>query len=241
MRHENTLRPRLQIVAGEPRRPGCASLARRGVRALVASGAVALGCEGRSAPPKAAGAVLTAPAPDTPDSFLVALLTSRGPIVVIAHRGWAPRGVDRFYSLVRAGFFDDARFFRVVKGFVAQFGLPANPKLGQAWSTQAMPDDSVRHSNRHGAISFASAGPNTRTTQLFVNLADNLRLDTYGGVGFPPIGEVVEGLAQIDSLNAEYGEAPSQDSIRLQGNAYLTRVFPKLDFIKSARISREWR
>ena len=238
MSHVNPLPPELQIVAPEPRRPSGASLRRRAVVALITSGAFALGCENRSAPPKAAGAVLAAPAPD---SFLVALVTSRGPIVVIAHRGWAPRGVDRFYSLVRAGFFDDARFFRVVKGFVAQFGLPADPKVGQAWSTQAMPDDSVRHSNRHGALSFASAGPNTRTTQLFISLADNVRLDTYGGVGFPPIGEVVEGLAQIDSLNAEYGEAPSQDSIRLQGNAYLARVFPKLDYIKSARISREWR
>jgi peptidyl-prolyl cis-trans isomerase A (cyclophilin A) len=238
MSHENTLLPELQIVAGAPRRASYASLAPRAVLALITSGAVALGCEGRNAPPKAAGAVLTAPAPD---SFLIALATSRGPIVVIAHRRWAPRGVDRFYSLVRAGFFDDARFFRVVKGFVAQFGMPADPKLGQAWSTQALPDDSVRHSNRHGAVSFASAGPNTRTTQLFINLADNVRLDTYGGVGFPPIGEVVEGLAQIDSLNADYGEAPSQDSIRLQGNAYLTRVFPMLDYIKSARVAREWR
>lgn len=238
MSHENTLLPELQIVARAPRRPSCPSLRRRAVLALIMSGAFALGCEGRSAPPKTAGAVLTAPAPD---SFLVALATSRGPIVVMAHRGWAPRGADRFYSLVRAGFFDDARFFRVVKGFVAQFGLPADPKLGQAWSTQAMPDDSVRHSNRHGAVSFASAGANTRTTQLFINLADNVRLDTYGGVGFPPIGEVVQGLAQIDSLNTEYGEAPSQDSIRLRGNAYLARVFPKLDFIKTARITREWR
>jgi peptidyl-prolyl cis-trans isomerase A (cyclophilin A) len=173
-----------------------------------------------------------------PDSFLVALASSRGHVVVLVRRAWAPRGADRFYSLVRSGFYDDARFFRVVRGFVVQFGLPADPKLGRAWSSRVFPDDPVRHPNRHGTLAFASAGPNTRTTQLFLNLADNLRLDA---LGFAPIGQVVEGVAVVDSLYAQYGERPSQDSITMEGNAYLTRAFPKLDYIRTARVVREWR
>ena len=131
-----------------------------------------------------------------------------------------------------------ARFFRVVRGFVLQFGLPGDPQLGRAWSSQVIPDDPVRRPNRRGTVAFASAGPNTRTTQLFINLADNLRLDA---LGFAPIGQVAERLGIVDSLYAQYGERPSQDSIRLQGNAYLTRAYPNLDYIRTARIVREWR
>jgi peptidyl-prolyl cis-trans isomerase A (cyclophilin A) len=198
---------------------------------------LALGCppqDARAASPRARPAA-------APDSFLVALTTNRGRVVLIVHRAWAPRGADRFYELVRSGFFDDARFFRVVRGFVAQFGLPGDPRLGRAWSSRLIPDDSGRRSNRRGTVAFASAGPNTRSTQLFINLADNPRLDRLGGYGFPPIGTVVEGLAIVDALNGEYGEAPSQDSIGQLGNSYLKRAYPKLDYIRTARIAREWR
>ena len=119
-----------------------------------------------------------------------------------------------------------------------QFGLPADPQLGQAWSSQLLPDDPVRHPNRRGTVAFASAGPNTRTTQLFINLADNVRLD---GLGFSPIGQVAEGLGIVDSLYGQYGERPSQDSIRLQGDPYLRRAYPNLDRIRAATIVREWR
>jgi len=188
--------------------------------------------------PQRETAVSTSPAAAAPDSFLVALTTSRGPVAVVVHRSWAPHGVDRFYALVHAGFYDGARFFRVVRGFVVQFGLPADPQVGRSWSSQLIPDDPVRHPNRRGTVTFASAGPNTRTTQLFVNLADNLRLDA---LGFAPIGQVVEGLEVVDGLYGQYGERPSQDSIRLQGEAYLKRAYPNLDQIRTVRIVGEWR
>ena len=195
--------------------------------ALAALGAPAVALRG------AAQAGQAAP----PDSFLVALATNRGRIVVAVHRDWAPRGSDRVYELVRARFYDGARFFRVIPGFVAQFGLPGDPRVGKAWAARTIPDDPVRRSNTSGTVTFASAGPNTRTTQLFFNLADNARLDA---LGFAPIGRVVEGWAIAGALNGKYGEAPSQDAIRRQGNAYLTRAFPALDYIRTARVVREW-
>jgi len=199
-----------------------------------------LACTRRDAPPREPQreTAVSTPPVAAPDSFLVALTTSRGPVAVVVHRSWAPHGVDRLYALVHAGFYDGARFFRVVRGFVAQFGLPADPQLGRSWSSQLIPDDPVRHPNRRGTVAFASAGPNTRTTQLFVNLADNLRLDA---LGFAPIGQVVEGLEVADGLYGQYGERPSQDSIRLQGDAYLKRAYPNLDQIRTARIVGEWR
>jgi peptidyl-prolyl cis-trans isomerase A (cyclophilin A) len=182
---------------------------------------------------------LAAPAvaQQAPDSFLVALATSRGSVVIAVHRDWAPRGVDRLYQLIHARFYDEARFFRVIPRFVAQFGLPADPRRRQPWS-QSIPDDPVRRPNVHGTLTFATAGPNTRTTQLFISLADNRRLDA---LGFAPIGRVIKGLAIVDSLYGRYGEAPSQDEIERQGNAYLTSAFPKLDYIRTARVAREWR
>lgn len=196
--------------------------------ALAALGAHAVALRGSARPGQAAA----------PDSFLVALATNRGRLVIAVHRAWAPRGSDRVYELVRARFYDGARFFRVIPGFVAQFGLPGDPRVGRVWSTRTIPDDPVRRPNSRGTVSFASAGPNTRTTQLFVNLADNARLDA---LGFAPIGRVVEGWAIAGALNGKYGEAPSQDAIRRQGNAYLTRAFPDLDYIQTARVVREWR
>ncbi|HKW42145.1 MAG TPA: peptidylprolyl isomerase [Gemmatimonadales bacterium] len=173
----------------------------------------------------------------TPDSFLVRLTTNRGPVTILVYRAWAPLGVDRLYQLIRAGFYDQARFFRVLPRFVAQFGLPADPHQAQPWR-QAIPDDPVRQSNLHGTVTFATAGPNTRTTQLFINLADNPRLDA---LGFAPLGRVTQGLPIVDALNGQYGESPSQDEIEKQGNAYLKRTFPKLDYIVTARVVRKGR
>jgi len=204
--------------------------------------ASALSCNRREPPPREPERETTTPAPPTapqgPDSFLVALTTSRGPLTLVVHRAWAPQGADRFYTLVKQGFYNGARFFRVVRGFVVQFGLPADPQVGRTWSSQALPDDPVRQPNRRATLVFASAGPNTRTTQLFINLADNLRLD---GLGFAPIGRVTERMGIVDSLYGQYGERPSQDSIDLQGEPYLARAYPHLDRIRSATIVREWR
>jgi len=182
-----------------------------------------------------------------PDSFRVAVVTSKGTFTVMARRAWAPRGVDRFYYLTRHNYYDGVRFFRVIRNFVAQFGINGNPEVSAVWRPLQIPDDSVRHSNKRGTISFASAGPNTRTVQLFVNLVDNPRLDNLGRVGFAPIAEVVGGMAVVDSLYSGYGEGaprgkgPQQDSIAALGNAYLERGFPQLDFIVQTRIEREWK
>lgn len=191
-----------------------------------------------------APAALAAPAPD---SFVVAFETSQGRFDVLARRHWAPHGVDRFHYLVRHGFYDGVRFFRVVPNFVAQFGMSGDTAVTAAWRGRAIPDDSVAATNAKYTVAFARGGPRTRTTQLFVNLRDNARLDTLNGFGFPPIGEVVAGRPVVDSLHAGYGEGaprgrgPSQDSIRRQGNAYLERAFPELDWVRSARVVREWK
>jgi peptidyl-prolyl cis-trans isomerase A (cyclophilin A) len=188
-----------------------------------------------------------------PDSFVVHFETSRGPVDVMARKSWAPNGVDRFYTLVGNHYYDDARFFRVVKGFVAQFGLAANPALTAAWRLRAIADEPVKHSNTRGTISYARGGPGTRSTQLFFNLVDNARLDTTNTFGFPPIGEVIAGMSAVDSLYSGYGNAaprtgatatasgPQQDSITRQGNEYLKRGWPKLDYVKTARVIKEWR
>ena len=188
-----------------------------------------------------------------PDSFVVRFETSRGPVDVMARKSWAPNGADRLYTLVANRYYDDARFYRVVKGFVAQFGLSATPAVTQAWRVRAIADEPVKHSNTRGTISYARGGPGTRTTQLFFNLVDNARLDTANTFGFPPIGEVIAGMSAVDSLYNGYGNAaprtgatatasgPQQDSITTQGNAYLRRGWPKLDYVKTARVIKEWR
>ena len=157
-----------------------------------------------------------------------------------AYRDWAPNGVDRFYQLARAGFYDGDRFFRVLTGFMAQFGLHGDPKVTSVWHERSFPDDPVKHSNVRGAITFAMTGaPNSRTTQLFINYRDNANLD---GMGFAPFGMVTEGMATVDSLYAAYGEGapdgpgPSQDRASAQGNAYLQSDFPKLDYITKATV-----
>jgi peptidyl-prolyl cis-trans isomerase A (cyclophilin A) len=168
-----------------------------------------------------------------PDSFRVAFTTNRGTFVVEAKRAWAPNGVDRFYQLVGEGFFDENRFYRVLPGFIAQFGANDDKKRNEQWEAKPIPDDPAREKNRRGTISFANLGPGTRTHQLFINLKDNASLDAQG---FAPVGRVVEGMAVADSLYDEYGEIPKYQLIATLGNKYLARMFPKLDYITSARI-----
>jgi peptidyl-prolyl cis-trans isomerase A (cyclophilin A) len=195
---------------------------------IVASFALAAGCGDRTAETPAV------PAAPAPDSFRVTFETSRGPVVVEAVRAWSPNGVDRFHALALAAFFDENRFFRVVPGFIVQFGLNDKPKVNDAWDAKPIPDDPARESNRRGTLTFATEGPNTRSHQLFINLADNPRLDAQG---FTPIGRVVSGMEVVDSLYAGYEEDPSQQMIQRLGNSYLTRMFPKLDYVRTARVS----
>jgi len=169
-----------------------------------------------------------------PEVFKVTFETTKGNFVVEVHREWAPLGVDRFYNLVKNGFYDNAKFFRVVPNFVVQFGIPADPRVAAAWRTRTIQDDPVKESNVKGTITFATAGPNSRTTQVFINYADNSRLDR---MGFAPFGKVIEGMEVVESINAEYGERPNQGMIQAQGNAYLDREFPNLDGIKRAYVS----
>jgi len=181
-------------------------------------------------PPAAPAPVVAAPA-----QFKVRFETSRGPIVVLAHRDWSPNGVDRLYQLVEQGYYDDARFFRVVPEFIVQFGMHADPATNTRWTAQKVMDDPVKESNRRGMVTFAmiQGTPNSRTTQLFINLRDNAMLDQ---MGFPPIGEVVEGMSVVDALHSGYGETPQQGLIAAEGNAYLKRQFPKLDFVRTAKV-----
>jgi len=174
------------------------------------------------------------PPPQAPDSFRVTFETSKGPIVVQVNRAWAPRGADRFFELVKSNFFDEDRFFRVVPHFVAQFGLNDKPAINDAWDKKRISDDSVRHTNARGTLVFASEGPNSRSHQLYFNLADNGRLDQ---LGFAPIGQVVQGMDAVDSLYSGYADKPDQQLIQTLGNSYLARMFPKLDYIKTAKVS----
>ena len=175
-------------------------------------------------------ASLTAKAPA---DFKVKFATSAGDFTVEVHRDWAALGADRFYNLVRRGFFTNASFFRVVPGFVVQFGLSADPAVNKAWDQATIHDDPVKQSNKRATLVFATAGPNTRTTQLFINFANNSRLD---GMGFAPFGEVIDGMDKVDRIYAGYGEQPSQDLITAQGDAYISHNFPKIDKIKLARV-----
>jgi len=162
--------------------------------------------------------------------------TSVGPFVVQVHREWAPRGADRFYNLVKNGFFDGTRFFRVLPNFMVQFGINGDPSVQSAWRGANITDDPVKQSNRRGYITFATAGPGTRTTQVFINFKQNAGLD---GQGFAPFGEVTAGMEVVDKINAEYKEMPDQGRIQTQGNGYLTRAFPRLDYIKKATIEAQ--
>lgn len=169
-----------------------------------------------------------------PAQYRVTLVTSKGPVVIEVDRAQAPIGADRFYNLVKAHYFDGQRFFRVVPGFVVQFGLAANPKWNGPWEAAKLQDEPVKGSNARGTVTFAMTGQkNSRCNQLFINLDGNSRLD---GMGFAPIGKVVEGMHAVDQLYAGYGERPDQDLIEKKGNDYLEMIFPDLDFIKSAQL-----
>lgn len=196
---------------------------------------------------------LLAPTPQdlawvAPDSFVVAFETSRGNLLVSAHRDWSPLGVDRLHFLISHGYYDGARFFRVVPGFVVQWGIAGDTAVSSVWGERRLPDEPVQQSNTRGRVAFARSGPNTRSVQLYINTGQNPRLDTTGTFGFPPIAEVRSGIELVDSMFADYscrrgsqGTCPSQDSIQAKGNAYLERVYPKLDYIKRARVVREWK
>jgi len=168
-----------------------------------------------------------------PEKFQVKFETSKGTFLVDVTRAWSPNGADRFYNLIKNSLYNDCRFFRVVENFMVQFGINGDPNISKAWRTANIPDDRPNQSNKRGFITFATAGPNTRTTQLFINFADNSFLDKQG---FTPFGKVVKGMDVVDSINSEYGEQPNQGLIQAQGNAYLEKSFPNLDFIQSATI-----
>lgn len=200
-----------------------------------------------------AAACATAPSPllfpepaaaTAPDSFLVRLETTRGDVDVLVRRHWSPSAAARFHHLVQIGYYDDLRIFRVVPNFVAQFGLSGDTAIAAAWRAHTFEDEPVQASNQRGTLSFARGGPNTRGTQVYINLRDNARLDTLNGFGFPPFAEVVEGMDAVDSLYSGYGErgvtGPNQDTIRARGNAYLDEEFPLLDRVVRARVVRRW-
>jgi homoserine O-acetyltransferase len=175
-----------------------------------------------------------------PEVFRAAFETTRGRFVIDVQRAWSPYGADRFYNLVRHGFYDGIRFNRVIAGFIAQWGVSGYPEVTRTWKTRAIPDDPVRQSNVRGTIAFAMTGPDTRTTQVYISLADNSRLDAQG---FSPFGRVVEGMDVVDQLYSGYGEnagggvrAGNQGPIEEGGNAWLDREFPLLDHIIRARI-----
>ena len=180
-------------------------------------------------------AVSVAAQEKAPDTYKVKLDTSKGPFVIEVHRSWAPLGADHFYSLVKSGFYNDVRFFRVVPNFMVQFGMNGDPKVQSAHNT-TIKDDPAKESNKRGYVTFAKTGaPNSRSTQIFINFKDNAFLDAQG---FAPIGQVVSGMDIVDKINAEYREQPNQNEIRASGNAYLTREFPKLDYVKTATIEK---
>lgn len=173
-----------------------------------------------------------------PSKYTVELDTTKGAIVIEVRRDWAPNGADRFHELVQNGYYTDIAFFRVVSGFMAQAGISGDPAVNALWREKRIPDDPVKASNMRGTVTFATSGPDSRTTQFFINFTDNSRLD---GMGFAPFGKVKD-MAPVDALYDGYGEGaprgggPSQGLMQTQGNSYLKQRFPKLDYIKSARI-----
>lgn len=234
---------RVSITAWTVARLGC----------LVSVLAVACSPAAREPAPRSAGAALDSagrpiPGPSSaamrtlaPERFAVHLQTTAGDIVLEVERSWAPVGADRFYNLVRHGFYDDQRIFRVRAGYIAQFGLSGDPAVTAAWKHATMPDDALRQSNRRGTVAYAMTGPGTRTTQVFINLAENVHLDAEG---FAPFARVVRGMDVVDRLYAGYGETAGggmrggrQGPIESGGNGYLRREFPRLDVIVRATMS----
>jgi peptidyl-prolyl cis-trans isomerase A (cyclophilin A) len=213
------------------------------VAVMFAAAAVAVADQqgaGSAALKNPAGLKETAPA-----TYKANFETSVGSFVIEVHRDWAPQGADRFYNLVKNGYYDGARFFRVISGFMVQFGINGDPAINTAWRGARIPDDPVKQSNKRGYVTFAMGGPNSRTTQVFINFADNANLDKVPDNQFAPFGQVTSGgMAVVDKINAEYGEGaprgrgPDQTRVQTEGNAYLMKEFPKLDYIKKATIAQ---
>jgi peptidyl-prolyl cis-trans isomerase A (cyclophilin A) len=188
--------------------------------------------------PAATPAKLTDPSKlnaKAPETFKAKFETTKGNFVIEVHRDWAPNGADRFYNLVKNGYYNDVKFFRVAPGFVVQFGIHGDPSIAMKWLKSKIPDDPVKESNKRGYVSFATSGPNTRSVQVFINLGDNSRLDAQG---FPPIGLVISGMEVVDELYDGYGPglADLQGRIASDGNAFLEKNYPQLDGIKKATI-----
>jgi peptidyl-prolyl cis-trans isomerase A (cyclophilin A) len=211
---------------------------------LLALQLMLVGCKDKTPPVPPPDAAAPAPSPTpadaaSPESFRVKFATTKGDFTVEVTRAWAPKGADRFYRLAKEGYFKDVRFFRVLPGFMAQFGMSGDPALNAKMDSLRIPDDPVTQSNTRGMVTFATSGPNTRSSQFFINYGNNASLDPQG---FSPFGKVVDGMKVVDALYGGYGEGapngagPSQDSIAAKGNEYLQRAFPKLDYIKSATI-----
>jgi peptidyl-prolyl cis-trans isomerase A (cyclophilin A) len=203
---------------------------------------LALAVAALAAPALAQSAKLADPSALTeqaPATYKARFDTTKGAFVIQVTRAWAPHGADRFYNLVKNGFFDDVRFFRVISGFMVQFGISGDPALTAKWRQASIRDDRVTQSNTRGMITFATAGPNTRTTQVFINFADNSELDQSG---FAPFGKVISGMNVVDAINAEYGDGaprgrgPDQGRLQAEGNAYLAKSYPRMDYIKQATI-----
>jgi peptidyl-prolyl cis-trans isomerase A (cyclophilin A) len=217
----------------------------RGTRTLLltAVAALAVSATGAHAEQAAPRKSLLNPAglnEKAPETYNVKFDTSIGAFVIKVTRAWAPNGADRFYNLVKNGFYDEARFFRAVPNFMVQFGLNANPAVTKVWQPARIPPDKVTQSNKKGFITFAMGGsPDTRTTQVFINFRNNTNLDA---MGFAPFGEVVSGIEVVDKIYTGYGEGapggsgPPQARVAAEGNAYLTKSFPKMDYIKTATI-----
>jgi peptidyl-prolyl cis-trans isomerase A (cyclophilin A) len=203
-------------------------------RNAASTGAASTGADSPLLAPRGAAMNETAPA-----TFKARFETTRGAFVIEVHREWAPAGADRFYNLVRNGFYDDVRFFRVLKGFMAQFGIHGDPRVAAAWRGASIPDDPVKASNTRGMVTYATAGPGTRTTQVFINFGNNGRLDRQG---FSPFGQVTEGMEVVEQLYADYGEGapagrgPDQGRVERSGNEYLAKSFPNLDHVIRATI-----
>ncbi len=222
----------------------------RTAASFMLAGLVLVGCpkeETTEASREAEPAAAAAPAPKetkemtattAPAKYTVELDTTKGAIVIDVRREWAPHGADRFYELVQNGYYADVAFFRVIGGFMAQVGISGDPATNAEWRQKRIPDDPVKASNSRGTVTFATSGPDSRTTQFFINFTDNSRLD---GMGFAPFGKVKD-MAPVDSLYDGYGEGaprgrgPSQGRMQSEGNKYLRESFPKLDYIKSAKI-----
>ncbi|MEM6995507.1 MAG: peptidylprolyl isomerase [Myxococcota bacterium] len=175
-----------------------------------------------------------------PDVYRVKFETTKGDVLLEVRREWAPRGADRFYNLVTIGYFEEIAFFRAIDGFMVQFGLHGTPAVTKVWKKARIPDDERTQSNRRGTVSFANSGPDTRTTQVFINFRDNTKLDR---MGFTPFATVVEGMDVVDALYKGYGEGapsgtgPDQMEIEKKGNRYLQENFPKLDWLNKASIA----